>query len=295
MSYSIAFIGLGTMGSHMARHLSEKGFKLTVYNRTQKKAEAWLSENGSKGGGGHSLAVTPLQAVRGAQLVFACVGADPDLSEITTGFDGAFSGMEKGSIFVDHTTASASLARHLAAEAKKRGLGFLDAPVSGGEAGAKLGQLTVMVGGAEEDLQKANSAIASYAKMVKHIGPSGTGQLAKMVNQICLAGIIEGLAEAIAFGAKSGLNMTKVVEAVSKGAAQSWQMDNRATTMMQGEFNFGFAVDWMRKDLGMVLTEAKRLGIELPVTELVDGLYAEVQKTGGGRHDTSSLIRRYQG
>lgn len=294
MSNSVAFIGLGTMGSHMARHLSEKGFKLTVYNRTQKKAEAWLSENRNKGLGGHSLATTPLQAVRGAQLVFACVGADHDLCEITTGFDGAFSGMEKGSVFVDHTTASASLARHLATEAKKRGLGFLDAPVSGGEAGAKQGQLTVMVGGEEEDLQKASAAIASYAKMIKHIGSSGTGQLAKMVNQICLAGIIEGLAEAIAFGTKSGLNMTKVIEAISKGAAQSWQMDNRATTMMKGEFSFGFAVDWMRKDLGMVLTEAKRLGITLPATELVDELYAEVQKIGGGRHDTSSLIRRYQ-
>jgi 3-hydroxyisobutyrate dehydrogenase len=292
MTKAVAFIGLGIMGAHMARHLADKGYTIAVYNRSRGKAEAWLKERGGKGG--HRIAESPQDAASGATLVFACVGADPDVRAVTTGFEGAFSGMEKGAVFVDHTTASAELARELAHEAEKRGFGFLDAPVSGGEAGARTGQLTVMVGGKPADFEKAEAAIGAYAKMASRLGPAGSGQLAKMVNQICLAGTIEGLAEAIHFGTKAGLDMAKVIAVISKGAAQSWQMDNRAKTMMAGEFDFGFAVDWMRKDFGMVLAEAKRLGIELPVAALVDGFYEDVQNMGGARQDTSSLIRRYR-
>ena len=295
MPKPVAFIGLGVIGGHMARHLAEKGFAVTVFNRTREKADAWLKENGAKGAGGHRLAETPQDAAKGAALVFACVGADPDVRDVTTGFEGAFSGMDQGAVFIDHTTASAVLARALDVEARKRGFGFLDAPVSGGEAGAKTGQLSVMVGGAEADFNKAEPAIRCYAKMVKRIGPAGSGQLTKMVNQICLAGTIEGLAEALHFGLSAGLDMEKAIEVLAKGAAQSWQMDNRAKTMMAGQFDFGFAVNWMRKDLTMVLAEAKRLGIEVPVAALVDRFYAEVQKMGGARQDTSSLIRRYRG
>lgn len=289
MVKKVAFLGLGVMGFPMAGHLAQAGFQLSVYNRNYQKADLWLSEY--KG----QRAATPMEAASGADIVFACVGADKDVREITLGVDGAYSGMNEGAVFVDHTTVSAELARELEAKAKARGFGFLDAPVSGGEAGAVKGQLTIMVGGDEGTYKKVEPAIQSYAKMVKLLGPAGAGQTAKMVNQICIAGIVQGLSEAIHFGLEAGMDMPAVIGVISKGAAGSWQMENRAVTMIKGEFDFGFAVDWMRKDLGIVLNEAERLGLELPLTKLVDGFYAEVQAIGGARQDTSSLIRRFRG
>lgn len=295
MAKKVAFLGLGVMGYPMAGHLAEKGNEVTVYNRTGEKAEKWLKEYAKTGTGSHKKADTPAKAAAGQDIVFACVGADPDVRAVTIGFDGAFSAMKKGAVFVDHTTASAELARELAVEAEKRGLGFLDAPVSGGEAGAVNGQLTVMIGGKETDYGKCQDAIAAYAKMQRLLGPAGSGQTAKMVNQICIAGVVEGLSEAIHFGLEAGLDMEAVIDVISKGAAGSWQMDNRAATMIRGEFDFGFAVDWMRKDLAIVFAEAKRMGLKLPMTEMVDGFYKDVQDMGGARQDTSSLIRRFRG
>lgn len=294
MTGNVAFLGLGVIGYPIAGHLAGAGFRVTVYNRTQARAEKWLEEHENTGPGGHKSAVSPLEAAREAEIVFACVGADADVRAVTIGLEGAFSGMKAGAVFVDHTTASAELARELAVEADKRGLGFLDAPVSGGELGAVNGQLTVMVGGPPSAYKTVEGAIQSYAKMVRLLGPAGAGQSAKMVNQICIAGIVQGLAEALHFGLEAGLDMTAVVDVISKGAAQSWQMDNRAATMIKGEFDFGFAVKWMRKDLDIVLSEAERLDLDLPLTKLVDGFYAEVQAIGGARQDTSSLIRRFR-
>jgi len=289
MAKKVSFLGLGVMGFPMAGHLANHGFEITVYNRSSEKADLWL-----KTYKGHK-ADTPMEAASGADIVFACVGADKDVREVALGLDGAFSGMGEGAVFVDHTTVSAELARELDNEAKARGLGFLDAPVSGGEAGAVNGQLTIMVGGDEAAYKKCEAAMQAYAKMVKLLGPAGAGQTAKMVNQICIAGIVQGLSEAIHFGLEAGMDMNAVIDVISKGAAGSWQMDNRAGTMIKGEFDFGFAVDWMRKDLDIVLNEAERLGLELPLTRLVDGFYADVQQMGGNRQDTSSLIRRFRG
>ena len=295
MTGHVAFLGLGIMGYPIAGHLAAAGYNVTVYNRTGKRARDWLQEFGTTGKGGHKAAETPREAASGAAIVFACVGADKDVRSVTIGLEGAFSSIKEGAVFVDHTTASAELARELAIEAEKRGFGFIDAPVSGGEAGAVTGKLTVMAGGAEEAFGKVEGVIRSYAKMVRLLGPAGAGQTAKMVNQICIAGIVQGLSEALHFGLEAGLDMDAVVDVISKGAAQSWQMDNRASTMIRGEFDFGFAVDWMRKDLGIVLEEADRIGLDLPLTKLVDGFYAEVQEIGGARQDTSSLIRRFRG
>ncbi len=287
MVLKTAWIGLGVMGFPMAGHLQRKiGVDMTVYNRTAAKAEAWIAKD--KG----TSAPTPAIAVKGADFVFACVGNDDDLREVTLGENGAFNSMKRGSIFVDHTTASADLARELHAEAKKRGLGFVDAPVSGGQAGAENGQLTVMCGGDEADYAKAEPLILNYAKMCKCLGAAGSGQLAKMCNQIAIAGLVQGLAESIQFGMKAGLDMEQVVEVISKGAAGSWQMENRHKTMIAGKFDFGFAADWMRKDLGICLDEARKNKSHLPVTALVDQFYSEVQKMGGNRWDTSSLIAR---
>jgi 2-hydroxy-3-oxopropionate reductase len=285
----VAFLGLGVMGGPMARHLKVKGgHDVTVYNRTTAKAEAWAAANGG------AFAPTPADAAKGAEIVFACVGNDDDLRQVTIGPDGAFSTMSKGAIFVDHTTASADVARELAAEAEARGLVFLDAPVSGGQAGAENGVLTVMVGGDASAYAKAEPVIAAFARACTHMGPAGAGQLAKMCNQICIAGLVQGLAEAIHFAHKAGLDVEKLIATISKGAAQSWQMENRWKTMDQGTFTFGFAVDWMRKDLGIVLDEARRNGARLPVSALVDQFYGEVQDMGGGRWDTSSLIARLE-
>jgi len=283
-----AFLGLGVMGYPMARHLASKGHDVTVYNRTTAKAEKWVSENGGK------LAKTPREAAEGQDVVFACVGNDDDLREVTLGEHGAFHGVGKGAVFVDHTTASAQIARELSAEAGKRGFGFLDAPVSGGQAGAENGQLTVMVGGEDPVFQIAQPTIMSFAKACRLLGASGSGQLAKMMNQICIAGVVQGLAEAIHFGKKSGLDIEAVIEVISKGAAQSWQMENRYKTMNVGKYDFGFAVDWMRKDLGIVLDEGRHNAARLPLTALVDQLYAEVQSMGGNRWDTSSLLARLE-
>jgi 3-hydroxyisobutyrate dehydrogenase len=289
MTVKAAWLGLGVMGFPMAGHLKAKsGADLTVFNRTSAKAEAWVTRHG----GAH--AATAAEAVKGASFVFACVGNDDDLRAVTTGPGGAFQAMAPGSVFVDHTTASADVARELQAEAAQRGLGFVDAPVSGGQAGAENGVLTVMCGGTEADYGKAEPLIMSYARMCKLLGPSGSGQLAKMCNQIAIAGVVQGIAEAIHFGMKSGLDMEKVVEVISKGAAGSWQMENRHKTMIAGKFDFGFAVDWMRKDLGICLAEARRNGSHLPVTALVDQFYSDVQAMGGKRWDTSSLIARLQ-
>jgi 3-hydroxyisobutyrate dehydrogenase len=261
---------------------------MTVYNRTGAKAEAWVKAHGGRS------ALTPRAAAADADFVFACVGNDDDLREVTIGAEGAFHGMKKGAVFIDHTTASATVARELYGEAKKRGLGFVDAPVSGGQAGAENGVLTVMCGGNADDYAKAEPLIVHFSKMRKLLGPAGSGQLAKMVNQIAIAGLVEGLAEAINFGMKAGLDMEAVVDVISKGAAGSWQMENRHKTMIAGKFDFGFAVDWMRKDLGICLEEARTNGASLPVTALVDQFYSEVQKLGGRRWDTSSLIARFQ-
>jgi 3-hydroxyisobutyrate dehydrogenase len=284
-----AWIGLGVMGFPMAGHLVQRGgLDVTVYNRTAAKSALWTGRHGCRA------AATPAEAADGADAVFACVGNDDDLRAVTIGPDGAFAAMKPGSVFVDHTTASALAARELHAAAKARGIGFVDAPVSGGQAGAENGALTVMCGGDAEDYAKAEPLIAHFSKMRKLLGPSGAGQLAKMVNQIAIAGLVEGLAEAVNFGMKAGLDMEQVVEVIAKGAAGSWQMENRHKTMIAGKFDFGFAADWMRKDLGICLDEAKRNGASLPVTALVDQFYAEVQKMGGGRWDTSSLIARFQ-
>jgi 3-hydroxyisobutyrate dehydrogenase len=282
----VAFLGLGVMGYPMAGHLKKKGHEVTVYNRTAARAEQWVTEFGGVS------APTPKAAAAGQEIVFACVGNDDDLRAITLGSEGAFEAMRQGSLFVDHTTASAEVARELHAAAKTRSLGFVDAPVSGGEAGAQNGALTVMCGGDEAHYARAEGAILSYAKACRLMGPSGAGQLTKMVNQICIAGLVEALAEGLHFATRAGLDANAVVEVISKGAAQSWQMENRHKTMIDGKFDFGFAVNWMRKDLGIVLAEARRNGANLPVSALVDQFYAEVQNMGGGRWDTSSLIAR---
>ena len=284
---NVAFLGLGVMGYPMAGHLAKRGgHAVTVYNRTGAKSQAWLAQYGGRA------AATPKEAAEGADFVFACVGNDDDLREVTIGANGAFQGMKPGAVFVDNTTASADVARELAAAASARGFSFLDAPVSGGQAGAENGQLTVMVGGDRDAFERAKPVIASFAKMVNLIGPSGAGQLTKMMNQIAIAGLVQGLAEAIHFGQCAGLDIAAVMDTISKGAAQSWQMENRWKTMDVGTFDFGFAVDWMRKDLGIVLEEARRNGSSLPVTALVDQFYSDVQKMGGRRCDTSSLIAR---
>jgi 3-hydroxyisobutyrate dehydrogenase-like beta-hydroxyacid dehydrogenase len=282
----VAWIGLGVMGFPMAGHLKASGHDITVFNRSPAKAEAWVEKHGGKS------APTPAAAALSADFVFCCVGNDEDLRAVTTGPDGAFRGMGAGAVFVDHTTASAEVARELHSAGAARGIAFLDAPVSGGQAGADNGTLTVMVGGDEEPFARAKPLIASYARAVTRIGPSGAGQKTKMVNQIAIAGLLQGLSEAIAFAETAGLDLDLVMQTISKGAAQSWQMDNRWRTMHEGKFDFGFAVDWMRKDLEICLDEARRNGSKLPVTRLVDSFYAEVQAMGGGRWDTSSLITR---
>jgi 3-hydroxyisobutyrate dehydrogenase len=283
----VAFLGLGVMGYPMARHLRDKGgHEVTVYNRTFTKAERWVSEHGGKA------ARTPREAAQGQDFVFACVGNDDDLRAVTLGPDGAFAGMSKGTIFVDNTTASAKVARELYEAAKGMGLGFIDAPVSGGQAGAENGVLTVMCGGDADVFGKAEPVIMAFARACRLLGASGAGQLTKMVNQICIAGVVQGLAEAVAFAKKSNLDVEAVIETISKGAAQSWQMENRYKTMNVGKFDFGFAVDWMRKDLSICLDEARHNGAQLPMTALVDQFYAEVQTMGGGRWDTSALLAR---
>jgi 3-hydroxyisobutyrate dehydrogenase len=284
----VAFLGLGVMGYPMARHLQAKGHEVTVYNRNAAKSAKWVSEFGG------SAAATPKEAAEGQDIVFACVGNDDDLRAVTIGPDGAFAGLAQGAIFVDHTTASAEVARELHAEAEKRGFAFIDAPVSGGQAGAENGALTVMCGGDAEPFARAAPVIQSYARACSLLGPVGSGQLAKMMNQICIAGIVQGLAEALHFGKRAGLDVEAVVHVISKGAAQSWQMENRYKTMNAGQFEFGFAVDWMRKDLGICLDEARNNGAKLPLTALVDQFYGDVQAMGGKRWDTSSLIARLE-
>lgn len=281
-----AFLGLGVMGFPMAGHLAAAGHSVTVYNRTASKADKWVGMHGGR------KAATPTEAAKGAEFVFACVGNDDDLREICSGPDGAFAGMASGSLFVDHTTVSAAVTRELAASASERAIGFVDAPVSGGQAGAENGTLSVMCGGDEADYARAESVIAAYAKACKRIGGCGAGQLAKMVNQICIAGLLQGLSEALNFGEKNGLDGQLVVDVIQHGAAGSWQMANRHETMLRGEFEFGFAVDWMRKDLGICLRTAEETGASLPVTALVDQFYKDVQNMGGSRWDTSSLIQR---
>jgi 3-hydroxyisobutyrate dehydrogenase-like beta-hydroxyacid dehydrogenase len=283
-SHKVAFLGLGVMGYPMAGHLAAAGHDMTVYNRTAAKAAAWTGQHGGKA------AASPREAVDGAEFVFCCVGNDNDVRAVVLGESGAFAGMSAHAVLVDHTTASADLARELETAAKARGLRFLDAPVSGGEAGAKNGALTVMVGGEEGTFADARQVIDAYARACALMGPAGSGQLAKMCNQICIAGIVQGLAEATNFGVRAGLDMEKVFEVISKGAAQSWQMENRYKTMLAGQYEFGFAVDWMRKDLGICLAEGNTNEARLPVTALVDQFYAHVQARGGGRWDTSSLL-----
>ncbi|MDD2880139.1 MAG: NAD(P)-dependent oxidoreductase [Rhodoferax sp.] len=290
----VAFLGLGVMGYPMAGHLARAGHHVTVYNRTTTKSIAWCAEyttaTGQNGTVNH--ATTPRQAAADAELVFCCVGNDDDLRSVVLGDDGAFAGMASGAVFVDHTTASANVARELHAQAKSRGLNLVDAPVSGGQAGAQNGALTVMCGGDQAAFDAAQPVAMAFSKAFTYLGDSGSGQLAKMVNQICIAGLVQGLAEAIAFGQKAGLDMNLVLDVIGKGAAQSWQMDNRGKTMVADKFDFGFAVDWMRKDLGLVLDEAKRNGARLPATALIDQFYGDVQHMGGQRWDTSSLIKR---
>ncbi|MFO1033022.1 MAG: NAD(P)-dependent oxidoreductase [Hyphomicrobiales bacterium] len=289
MGVAAAWLGLGVMGFPMAGHLKTKsGAIVSVYNRTPAKAASWVEKHGG------ASAATPAKAVEGADFVFACVGNDDDLRSVTIGPNGAFAAMKPGSIFVDHTTASADVARELHAEAARRGIGFVDAPVSGGQAGAENGVLTVMCGGEADAYAKAEPLIMSFARMCKLLGPSGSGQLAKMCNQIAIAGLVQGLAECVHFGMQAGLNMEDVISVISRGAAGSWQMENRHKTMIAGKFDFGFAVDWMRKDLGIVLAEGRRNGAHLPVTALVDQFYSDVQGMGGKRWDTSSLIARLQ-
>jgi 3-hydroxyisobutyrate dehydrogenase len=284
---TVAFLGLGVMGYPMAGHLKNKGgHDVTVYNRTRAKAEKWVAEHGG------ALAETPAEAAKDKDFVFSCVGNDDDLRQVTIGPEGAFGAMRKGAVFIDNTTASAEVARELADEAKRRGFAFLDAPVSGGQAGAENGVLTVMVGGGQDAFDRTKPVIDAYARMVGLMGPAGAGQLTKMINQICIAGLVQGLAEGIHFGKKAGLDIEKVIEVISKGAAGSWQMENRHKTMNAGKYDFGFAVDWMRKDLGICLDEADRNGAKLPVTALVDQFYKDIQVMGGKRWDTSSLLAR---
>ena len=288
MSCNVAFIGLGVMGYPMAGYISKGGHNVTVFNRTKSKAEKWIKEYKGK------IAETPAEAAKDAEYIFTCVGNDDDLREVTFGDNGSFKNIKKGAIYIDNTTASATIAREIYDHAKKNGFGALDAPVSGGQAGAENGALTVMIGGDEADFDKAKDKIDCYSKKMKLLGKAGCGQLAKMVNQICIAGLVQGLSEGINFGMKAGLNMEDVIEVISKGAAQSWQMENRYKTMIDDKFNFGFAVDWMRKDLKIAMDEAKNNGSLLPVTELVDKFYGEVQGLGGNRWDTSSLIKRFR-
>ena len=288
MSCNVAFIGLGVMGYPMAGYISKGGHNVTVFNRTKSKAEKWIKDYKGK------MADTPAEAAKDAEYIFTCVGNDNDLREVTFGDNGAFKTIKKGAVYIDNTTASATIAREIHAYAKKNGFGALDAPVSGGQAGAENGALTVMIGGDEADFDKAKDKIDCYSKKMKLLGGPGNGQLAKMVNQICIAGLVQGLSEAINFGMKAGLNMEDVIEVISKGAAQSWQMENRYKTMIDDKFDFGFAVDWMRKDLKIAMEEAKNNGSLLPVTELVDKYYGEVQEMGGNRWDTSSLIKRFR-
>jgi 3-hydroxyisobutyrate dehydrogenase len=283
----VAFIGLGVMGYPMAGHLALAGHKVTVYNRNPAKAKDWCAEFS-----GHASAPTPREAAQGADMVFCCVGNDDDLRSVMLGTDGALAGTQAGALLVDHTTASANVARELFAAAKAKGVHFVDAPVSGGEAGAINGMLTVMCGGEAAAFERAKPVAMAFSKAFTLMGESGAGQLTKMVNQVCIAGLVQGLSEGIAFGMKAGLNMEQVLEVIGKGAAQSWQMDNRGKTMVADKFDFGFAVDWMRKDLGLVMDEAKRNGARVPVTALVDQFYADVQAMGGSRFDTSSLIKR---
>jgi 3-hydroxyisobutyrate dehydrogenase len=286
MAETVAFLGLGVMGYPMAGHLAAKGHQVTVYNRTPARAEAWVKQHGG------ASQPTPAKAAAGASVVFACVGADNDLREIAYGDDGLLAGMAKGAVFVDHTTASANVARELYQAAKAKGLGFVDAPVSGGQAGAENGVLTVMCGGDQADYDRVKDLIDSYARMCQLLGPSGAGQLTKMVNQICISGLVEALSEALNFAVMAGLDGEQVVEVISKGAAQSWQMENRHKTMLKGEYNHGFAVQWMRKDLAICMEQAKAMGVSLPVAGLVDQLYAEVEAMGGSRWDTSGLMAR---
>jgi len=288
MSCNVTFIGLGVMGYPMAGYISKGGHNVTVFNRTKSKAEKWIKEYKGK------MAETPAEAVKDAEYIFTCVGNDNDLREVTFGDKGAFKNIKKGAIYIDNTTASATIAREIYEYAKKNGFGALDAPVSGGQAGAENGALTVMIGGDQADFDKAKDKIDCYSKKMKLLGKAGSGQLAKMVNQICIAGLVQGLSEGINFGMKAGLNMEDVIEVISKGAAQSWQMENRYKTMIDDKFDFGFAVDWMRKDLKIAMDEAKNNGSLLPITELVDKFYGEVQGMGGNRWDTSSLIKRFR-
>ena len=288
MTCNVAFIGLGVMGYPMAGYISKAGHNVTVFNRTTAKAEKWIGEYKGK------MAETPAEAAKDAEYIFTCVGNDNDLREVTFGDNGAFKTIKKGSVYIDNTTASATIAREIYEYAKKNGFGALDAPVSGGQAGAENGALTVMIGGDQTDFDKAKDKIDCYSKKMKLLGKAGSGQLAKMVNQICIAGLVQGLSEGINFGMKAGLNMEDVIEVISKGAAQSWQMENRFKTMIDDKFDFGFAVDWMRKDLKIAMEESKNNGSPLPVTELVDKYYGEVQELGGNRWDTSSLIKRFR-
>ena len=288
MSCNVAFIGLGVMGYPMAGYISKGGHNVTVFNRTKSKAEKWISEY--KG----NIAETPAEAAKNAEYVFTCVGNDNDLREVTFGEKGIFKTIKKGAVYIDNTTASATIAREIYAFAKKNSFGFLDAPVSGGQAGAENGALTVMIGGDQEDFDKAKDKIDCYSKKMKLLGKSGSGQLAKMVNQICIGGLVQALSEAINFGMNAGLKMEDVIEVISKGAAQSWQMENRYKTMIDDKFEFGFAVDWMRKDLKIAIEEAKKNNSPLPITEVIDKYYGEVQDMGGNRWDTSSLIRRFR-
>jgi len=288
MTCNVTFIGLGVMGYPMAGYISKAGHNVTVFNRTKSKAEKWTKEYKGK------MADTPAEAAKDAEYVFTCVGNDNDLREVTFGDNGAFKTIKKGAIYIDNTTASATIAREIYDYAKKNGFGSLDAPVSGGQAGAENGALTVMIGGDQADFDKAKDKIDCYSKKMKLLGKAGSGQLAKMVNQICIAGLVQGLSEGINFGMKAGLNMEDVIEVISKGAAQSWQMENRYKTMIDDKFDFGFAVDWMRKDLKIAMDEAKNNGSLLPITEMVDKYYGEVQGLGGNRWDTSSLIKRFR-
>ncbi len=283
---NVSFIGIGVMGYPMAGHLAAAGHSVTVYNRTASRAENWVAEHDGKS------APTPAEAARGSDFVFACVGNDDDLREVCNGTNGAFEGMQKGTVFVDHTTVSASVTRELCAEAEAAGFDFVDAPVSGGQAGAEGGILSIMCGGRVEPYARAEPIMDCYARICRRLGNSGSGQLAKMVNQICIAGLVQGLSEGLHFAEKAGLDGKDVVSVISKGAAGSWQMNNRYETMLDGSFDFGFAVDWMRKDLGICLDAADEFGVSLPITALVDQFYKDVQKLGGGRWDTSSLIQR---
>jgi 3-hydroxyisobutyrate dehydrogenase len=284
----VAFIGLGVMGFPMAGHLASKGHEVVVYNRTPSKRDIWIDRFGGRP------AATPAEAAKGAEIIFACVGRDKDVESVAIGSNGVFETMSKGSVFVDHTTASADLARKLGQIAQERGLGFVDAPVSGGEQGAKNGQLTIMCGGDSESYDKAQPVMTAYARQISLLGPAGSGQLTKMVNQICIAGVVQGLSEAMSFARAAGLDVHAVVDVISKGAAQSWQMENRHKTMLEGHYDHGFAVEWMRKDLGICLQEARANGASLPLTALVDQFYAEVENMNGARWDTSSLFARME-